>query len=74
MITAFTLNSSRKSDTNNEMIELKEHCTDEISSADSKVIPTIGSPRSRYDFQLLESKIQRWKESQVGNNTNLIVQ
>ncbi|XP_055326700.1 IQ and ubiquitin-like domain-containing protein [Sitodiplosis mosellana] len=56
---------SRKSDTNNETSTLKDQCSDEISSADNKVIPVIGSPQTRHDFQLLESKIHKWKESQI---------
>lgn len=59
------IHRSRKSETNHESIELKVQCSDEISSADNKVIPLIGSPRTRNDFKLLESKIQKWKESQV---------
>lgn len=70
--------SNGKSDTNNggdddvtAATTLRDQRTDDISSNvkhSSKVIPIIESLplRTRHDFQLLESKIQKWKESQVG--------
>ena len=79
---------SRKSDTNNgddndvdnddatATTKLKDQRTDDISSnRNGKVIPIIESLpllRTRHDFQLLESKIQRWKESQVGPIQNIL--
>lgn len=77
---------SRRSDTNNHddgnddatlTTMLKDQRTDDISSNgdNRKVIPMIESLpvlRTRHDFQLLESKIQKWKESQVGPIQNIL--
>lgn len=79
---AFT-HRSGKSDTNNgdhnddaTAMKLKDQRTDDISSNDNrKVIPIfelLPLLRTRHDFQLLESKIQKWKESQVGPIQNIL--
>ncbi|XP_031621578.1 IQ and ubiquitin-like domain-containing protein [Contarinia nasturtii] len=57
--------ASRQNENNTEIRELKDQCSTEISPVDKVIV--IGSPQTRNDFQLLESKVQKWKESKVSD-------